>query len=132
MYKNEVKVYDEDLAIAKLSDASTVSDKTPVRADGTMNALIVNVFANDAVTIAAGKTVTVSVLGAGADEDTFVEVASGTFTGATGGSSYVKDDLIGRISLPFEAPALVKANVASSDTTGNAGTVRVTLGYLPR
>lgn len=132
MYKNEVKVYDEDLAVAKLSDASTVSDKTPVRADGTMNALIVNVFANNAVTLAAGKTVTVSVLGAASEEDTFVEVASTTFTGATGGSQYAKDDLIGRISLPFEAPALVKANVASGDTAGNLGEVRVTLGYLPR
>lgn len=132
MYKKEVKVYGEDLAVAKLSNASTASDKDPVQADGTMNALVVNVFAKDNVVIAAGKTVTVTVLGAASDGDAFVEVASKVFTGAVGGSSYAKDNLIGRISLPFESPALVKANVVSSDTANNSGSICVTLGYLPR
>jgi hypothetical protein len=72
MYKHHVKVYDEDLAVADISQTSV--DGQAVNAGGTLNALGVNVYAVGAVKVA--DTVTVTVLADNAKDGGFSETAA--------------------------------------------------------
>ena len=92
-----IKVYGEDLYNGGTSEE--------VIGGGTMQALVVNIFATKTKSYSAA---TVTVKAADAK-----------------GGSYNEGDLLASLSLPFDVKNWLKAESTDTD-------VRVTLGYLPR
>lgn len=123
MYKHHVKVYDEDLAVADISQTSV--DGQAVNAGGTLNALGVNVYAVGAVKVAG--TVTVTISADDAKDGGFSETV--TSVNLTAGD-YVDDGLIAQIALPVDVKTWVKGKVAGNSSA--SGTIRVALDYLGR
>ena len=124
MYKEEVKVWNEDLLEPKAVNAASVTGDSILVVNATMGAITANVFAVDDVNLASAITVTIKDSDTG--EGSFNEVAKGTI--AIG--KYSAGDLMGTVAIPFNVKRYAKAEIASA--TGNSGTVRVTGGFLPR
>lgn len=123
MYKHHVKVYDEDLATADISQTNV--DGNAINAGGTLNALGVNVYATSAVTVAGTVTVTVYE-----DDEKDGSFTNSVATSTLAAKSYGEGELIARIPLPVDVKTWIKGKVAGNSSA--SGTIRVTLDYLGR
>lgn len=127
MYKHKLQVWGEDLAVADLSQSSNTA--LPVFAGGTNGGLVVNVFADTAITSAevSSATPTITITGAVAKTGSYsTTVAVYSIPAGT----YAKGDLITQIALPPDVPAWIKAAVVGN--ASSSGTATVTLGLLAR
>lgn len=105
-----IKVYGEDLYNGGTSEE--------VIGGGTMQALVVNIFATKTKSYSAA---TVTVKAADAKGGSYEDVV----TSKEISGSYNEGDLLASLSLPFDVKNWLKAESTDTD-------VRVTLGYLPR
>lgn len=122
MYGETVKVYGEDLASGALT--AKISGSDPVLAGGVMGALVANVFADGAVTVAADSKVEIKA--SATKTGSFTKVTEGALPAGT----YADKALITSIPLPFDMDMWAMADVTPG--SNSSGKVVVTLGYLPR
>ena len=124
MLNNILKVYGEDLASGALNQAS-IAAGTGIAAGSTQGALCVNAFAvGDVATTAA---VTITVKHSDSESESFTVLLT---MSVAADQSFADGDLMATATLPADVKSYVTAAVASA--TGNSGSIRVTLGYLPR
>ena len=124
MLNNILKVYGEDLAAGALNQAS-IAAGTGIAAGSTQGALCVNAFAVGDVS--ATSAVTITVKHSDSENGSFADLLTMTIDA---GSTFADGELMATATLPADVKAYVTAAVASA--TGNSGSIRVTLGYLPR
>ena len=124
MLNNILKVYGEDLASGALNQAS-IAAGTGIAAGSTQGALCVNAFAvGDVATTAA---VTITVKHSDSESESFTDLLT---MSVAADQSFADGDLMATATLPADVKSYVTAAVASA--AGNSGSIRVTLGYLPR
>ena len=124
MLNNILKVYGEDLASGALNQAS-IAAGTGIAAGSTQGALCVNAFAvGDVATTAA---VTITVKHSDSESESFTDLLT---MSVAADQSFADGDLMATATLPADVKSYVTAAVVSA--TGNSGSIRVTLGYLPR
>ena len=124
MLNNILKVYGEDLASGALNQAS-IAAGTGIAAGSTQGALCVNAFAvGDVATTAA---VTITVKHSDSESESFTDLLT---MSVAADQSFADGYLMATATLPADVKSYVTAAVASA--AGNSGSIRVTLGYLPR
>ena len=104
---------------------ASIAAGTGIAAGSTQGALCVNAFAvGDVATTAA---VTITVKHSDSESESFTDLLT---MSVAADQSFADGDLMATATLPADVKSYVTAAVASA--TGNSGSIRVTLGYLPR
>ena len=133
MYDYQLRVYGEYLAKDQTMPANTkvMGNGGNQLAGGQLGAAEIIITAASAVTLAAAKSLTLS-LETGTD-DTFFVAMPVTFklTCGANAKTWGQGDIIGRLALPSDCERYVRAFVATDDATAS-GKFDVTFAYLPR
>lgn len=124
MLNHTLKVYGEDLINGSIAGA-TVSGSKVVAAGHTEGALCLNVFAVGAV--ATDEAVTITVTHGDSENGDFATLMTITIAAD---KSFADGELIDSVILPMNTKAYIAASAVSD--ADNSGSIRVTLGYLPR
>ena len=104
---------------------------TIIRCGACMSGLEVVIIADTAVTVTAGKAVTLTLQHANEDM-AFTDVDSRISHACPAGANTFKaGDVIARMTLPMDCKQYVKASLGTNDTAPT-GTVSVVPGLLPR
>ncbi len=132
MYNHILRVNGEFLATAQsVSSTAATGNGGALRADNTQGALELVVAASGAVSIAADKSITVTLSDCDTEDGTYVSMPlllTKTFAAAT---SYADGDVIGKIPLPSDIGTFVKITLSTTNSTA-IGAVDVFAAYLPR
>lgn len=133
MYKHRQRVNGEYLAKAQTipQNSSVAGNSGPIRAHNTMGGLELLAVAKTTLTLAATKSITITISDCDTETGTYVALPQVFKATYASGKVFAADDLIGVLPLPSTCRQFVKVTIATDDAAAT-GTLDIFSGYLPR